>query len=248
MDLAGIAGMNASYPLIRSSKKNLYLNLDFTRKEYSNDSLSIRQSEYSINNLMLGLSGNIRDGFFGGGINYGSVSWTLGDIQQGKNDAAEDTSLEGRFNKLRLNISRFQYLTNKTSLLVSVTGQFADQHLDSSERFYLGGANDVRAYPNSEVSGSEGGRASFELRRQLPRNFMASVFYDVGRVYNKNLSPDLSLKGAGIKLNWQNKEGWKAEATLSRRIGKNPNPTTTGNDQDGSLKKDRLWLSLSWNF
>jgi hypothetical protein len=38
------------------------------------------------------------------------------------------------------------------------------------------------------------------------------------------------------------------KAVWSRRIGENPNPTNAGNDQDGSLNTDRVWLSLSQQF
>ena len=34
-------------------------------------------------------------------------------------------------------------------------------------------------------------------------------------------------------------------ATWARRIGDNPNPAATGNDQDGSLVSNRFWLTAS---
>jgi hypothetical protein len=37
-------------------------------------------------------------------------------------------------------------------------------------------------------------------------------------------------------------------ATWARRIGDNPNPTATGNDQDGSLISNRFWLAASLPF
>ncbi len=36
--------------------------------------------------------------------------------------------------------------------------------------------------------------------------------------------------------------------TFARRDGDNPNPTAAGNDQDGSLKKNRFWLTASISF
>jgi len=241
-------GINASYPLIRSQKQNLSLMLDFVRKQYSNESLSTTQSSYSINGFSLGLSGNMPDGIKGGGINSANISWRLGDVKLNALEAGEDAALEGSFNKLTFGASRLQFIADNTDLLTLFTAQLADQHLDSSERFYLGGANDVRAYPNSEVSGSQGWRTSVELRRRLPKHFQLAGFYDMGRAYNKNSSPDYGLKGIGVKVNWHHVNGLKAEAVWSRRIGSNPNPTATGSDQDGSLKKNRLWLSLSWKF
>ncbi len=57
-----------------------------------------------------------------------------------------------------------------------------------------------------------------------------------------------SLQGAGLALAWQSSAGLNVKATLARRIGNNPNPTATGNDQDGSLTQNRFWLTASWTF
>jgi hypothetical protein len=42
--------------------------------------------------------------------------------------------------------------------------------------------------------------------------------------------------------------GASIKATVARRIGNNPNPTTTGNDQDGSMVKNRIWLNAAVPF
>jgi hypothetical protein len=42
--------------------------------------------------------------------------------------------------------------------------------------------------------------------------------------------------------------GLNFKATLARRIGDNPNPTPAGDDQDGSLVKNRIWLQVSMPF
>ena len=59
---------------------------------------------------------------------------------------------------------------------------------------------------------------------------------------------DYSLKGAGLALAWQGNSGLNLRATWARRIGDNPNPTATGNDQDGSLVSNRFWLTASLPF
>jgi hypothetical protein len=38
------------------------------------------------------------------------------------------------------------------------------------------------------------------------------------------------------------------KATWAHRLGDNPNPTATGNDQDGSLLKNRFWLVATLAF
>ncbi|MEI6802562.1 MAG: ShlB/FhaC/HecB family hemolysin secretion/activation protein [Burkholderiales bacterium] len=59
---------------------------------------------------------------------------------------------------------------------------------------------------------------------------------------------DYALKGAGLALGWQAGNGGSVRATWARRMGDNPNPTATGNDQDGSLVTNRFWLAASLTF
>ncbi len=75
-----------------------------------------------------------------------------------------------------------------------------------------------------------------------------SGFYDHGRVRNDDGNPSYGLKGAGLAAAWQSSFGLNLKATWARRIGNNPNPTASGEDQDGSLDKNRFWLSASQSF
>ncbi len=114
----------------------------------------------------------------------------------------------------------------------------------------------MRAYPSSEAGGAKGDLINLELRWHLPVGFAATGFYDYGRVTVNSdnsftgASPlnNYSLKGAGLNLTWQQGKGPQLKATWARRIGDNPNPTSTGNDQDGSLIKNRYWLSAAMQF
>ena len=55
------------------------------------------------------------------------------------------------------------------------------------------------------------------------------------------------LDGAGGFLQWTGPKGLVLSATYARRLGSNPNPVN-GKDQDGSLIRDRLWLSARFPF
>ncbi len=57
-----------------------------------------------------------------------------------------------------------------------------------------------------------------------------------------------SLKGAGLSVAWLSGFGLSLKASWARRIGANPNPTLAGNDQDGSLDKNRFWLQAKLPF
>jgi len=129
----------------------------------------------------------------------------------------------------------------------------ASKNLDSSEKFYLGGAGGVRAYPTNEGGGSEGHMLRLELRKRLPGNLALTGFYDWGAVtVNKDNAitgaaslNHYALQGAGLSLAWATNFGLNLSAMLAHRIGDNPNPTSTGADQDGTLKGNRIWLQAS---
>lgn len=255
-----VVGVLARYPLIRSRLNNLYFSANFDYKTFDNRFGGAVATRYSADTFTAGLSGNIFDNFGGGGVNSASVSYIEGklNLAGSPNQAADaaTTRTDGRYSKLRYSASRQQVLTESLSLYVALSGQLAGKNLDSSEKFYLGGASGVRAYPSSEVGGSEGQMVNMELRWRLPAGFTITPFYDWGRVrVNRDNNfvgapalNSLSLEGSGLALGWQADFGLSAKLTWARRMGVNPNPTATGLDQDGTLIRDRLWASVMLPF
>jgi hemolysin activation/secretion protein len=253
-------GLEASYPLVRSRLKNLYFNANADFKSYDNQASGATSTNYKANTLTLALNGNLFDKFGGGGANAASLAFTSGQLDLGSspNQAADaaSTQTDGAFNKLRYSASRQQVITDDLSFFAALSGQWASKNLDSSEKFYLGGASGVRAYPSSEAGGASGQLLNLELRYRLPQGLNLSGFYDFGAVtVNANNSfagapalNDYSLKGVGLSLAWQSSAGLNLKGSWARRIGDNPNPTATGNDQDGSLVLGRFWLTASMPF
>jgi hemolysin activation/secretion protein len=251
------SGVEASYPIIRSRLKNLYFNANADHKTFDNESAGVVTTRYKIDSLTLGLSGNLFDNFGGGGANSASLSLVDGtlDLDGSPNQVADAaaTRTAGRYAKLRYTASRQQVIAEDIFFFAALSGQTAGKNLDSSEKFYLGGNSGVRAYPSNEGGGAEGNLINLELRWRLPEGFNLTGFYDYGHVtVNRNndfagaaVLNDYSLKGAGVSLAWQVGNGPSLKATWARRIGDNPNPTATGNDQDGSLIKNRFWLTAS---
>jgi hemolysin activation/secretion protein len=137
-----------------------------------------------------------------------------------------------------------------------VNGQYALQNLDASEKFFLGGPSGVRGYPVSEGGGSQGHLGTVELRTKLPKNWELRLFYDSGRVkqnikdYAGAPTPNwLNYRSHGASLIWQAPRNITLTATLAQRIGDNPYPDiASGNDQDGTKKISRLWLSVNMPF
>ncbi len=253
-------GLDANYPLIRTRQKNLYLALAYDRKDFDNQANGGTTSHYRTNAFTLGLNGNAFDSLGGGGANSASLALVSGSLNlDGSPNQAADASgpqAAGDYAKLRYSLSRQQVLGSDLALFAAWSGQIASKNLDSSEKFILGGATGVRAYPSGEAGGAEGKMLNLELRYKLPQNLSLTGFYDWGQVtVNRNNHftgaaglNTYSLQGAGLALAWQSSAGLNLKATLARRMGDNPNPTATGNDQDGSLTKNRFWLTASLPF
>lgn len=253
-------GIEASYPLLRARLHNLYLSLNADHKRFDNRSGGVIATRYRSDVASASFSGNLFDGVGGGGANSASVILSMGDIDlAGSPNAAADAASvrsAGAFRKVRFALAREQVLAPALSLYAALSGQSSNRNLDSSEKFYLGGAGGVRAYPVNEGAGSEGLLANLEARLQLPANLRLSGFFDWGavRVNHDNdirgaaLPNGFNLKGAGLALAWSSAAGYSVKASLARRLGDNPNPTAAGRDQDGTLERNRLWLQASLPF
>jgi hemolysin activation/secretion protein len=144
---------------------------------------------------------------------------------------------------------------------MSASRQWASKNLDSSEKLYLGGASGVRAFPNSEAGGSTGVTATLELRREWNAQWQTTLFYDYGRIsqYKEpyrtdgsslltDTTNDIMLRGRGVSMTYRFVSGAEVKATLARRVSPNPQPSSTGTDNDGTLRLNRFWLNVSMPF
>lgn len=244
-------GVDASYPLLRSRLRNLYLTAAADDKRFRNRANGATQSRYGVRSLRLGLTGNLYDTLGGGGANSYGLTWTRGRVDQGQREAGEDPATGGRYGKLHYAAAREQTITPALSLQASVSGQFGSRHLDSSERFYLGGPGGVRAYPVNEGSGNQGQLATAELRWRVHPDVAISGFYDWGRAtgHAAVASASTRLQGYGASVAWSGPQDTVLKLTWARRDGHNPSANAiTGRDQDGSLHRNRVWLQASLRF
>ena len=258
-------GLSAAYPLLRSQATNLNATMNYDIKSYMNKNNTTQYviSSYNINNFSIGLSGNHYDSFGGGGISTGSVSLVVGNLNiSNTSSPGYGAYTPSSFTKLALSGSRNQQLTEDglTSLYLAVSGQMASVNLNSAEQFYLGGPYGVRAYPVAQGAGTQGGLATAELRRQLPKNFTVSAFFDAGAVQQyKNLyagwqgqtnaNNTYSLMGAGLGLKWIF-GGWNVAGSVAWQVGKNPLYSQTGQavNTDGTTTNPRGWITASYTF
>ena len=267
LDIRGTAqttGLEASYPLLRARSANFNLLANLDHKAFDNWTNTGSTNRYTIDVASFSLNVNAFDGMGSGGVSNASLALLAGkvDLTNSANQAADAASsqTEGIYHKWKLSLSRNQSVTDELSLYAQYSLQGADRNLDSSERLTLGGASGVRAYPNGEGSGAAGQTFSLEARLRLPEGMNLSSFYDwaqITAVNRNNAAPSgdtlselnaYCLRGYGLSLSWASSFGGQFKASLARRRGDNPNPTASGNDQDGSLHKNRFWLSASLPF
>ena len=246
-----------SYPIHRSNKSNLNFSLLADNRNYLTNVGGTKVKDSKINSFKAELSGNYFDKVGEGGANSASFSFMQGELD----GFGVLPSLKGAYDIYTYKFARQQALTKKFSLYGSIRGQFTDglvsgsgqeDYLDSAENFSLGGLYGVRAYPSGEGTGAEGKVISMEIRYLINSGLVLKPHYDWGKVKKRNLSSggpsEYELSGTGIGLSWSGPWATNIDATFSRRIGKNPNSQPSGADQDGSLKENRLWFSLSRAF
>lgn len=254
------ADLHASYPLVRARLGNLYLSASAGDHWFDNRSLGATTSRYSIATGRISLTGNRYDDLLAGGSSTATLTFEQGlvDLAGSPNEAMDAATADtaGSFHKVSLSVSRLQGLTERLSLYASVMGQVASRNLDSSENLYLGGENGIRAYPTNEGGGSQGVLAHFEARVRLPAGLDLTGFLDWGEVrfdrFNGFPGAPVNnsevLKGGGVALAWTAPFGLTLRVSVAHRIGRNPHPTSTGADQNGTLVENRIWAQASMPF
>lgn len=252
LDATGYARVTTaglSYPLLRSQQANLTLSGSWQHK-----SLNDRQGSASTDNrkssdaVPLTLIFDRRDNLAGGGITYGALSWTGGQLWLDATlRATDETSAhtEGRFSKLNFDIARLQAVNNELTLFGRASMQWAEKNLDSSERFGLGGPSGVRAYPVGESFGDQGWLLQLEARYRLGM-VTPYVFYDAGEI-RTNARPWQAgnnhrfLSGSGVGLRVQ-QGPWNLDATLAwRQAGGKP-------ESDTREVSPLFWLNAAYRF
>ncbi len=266
-----VVGLHWVAPWVRSANTNLSLNLGLEyRKALDKSDLEVPGTlgvvrNTHVHNRSLAMNFSHLDGFWGGGNNV--VGWveTDGTIRLGPSGAASLDATEGRtqggFQKRRITASRLQFIDGKHAIFMSASRQWASKNLDSSEKLYLGGASGVRAFPNSEAGGSTGVTATLELRREWNAQWQTTLFYDYGRISQykvpvradgtsllNGVSNDIMLRGRGVSMTYRFVSGAEVKATVARRVSPNPQPSSAGTDNDGTLRLNRFWLNVSMPF
>lgn len=250
-------GVQATYALDRQQQSELTWRGTLERKSLYNEHAGQAVSDYSVTVMTQQLSGFFADGWLQGGVNSYVLSLTAGRVAlSGSPNQADDAAsarTQGGYSKWTYGLTRLQDLSDGWRLTTGWSGQWAQQNLDSSEKFYIGGSSSVRAYPASEAGGDRGYQFTVDIKRRWSPGTTLGGFYDYGHVKVSahpwdGAANNLTLRGYGFSAQWQPLASTQLKALLAWRHGRNPNPTPNGNDQDGTMKNPRLWLEAIHSF
>jgi hemolysin activation/secretion protein len=247
--VANIFSASASQPLIRSKYNNLYAQFIVERKNLTDRTTApVSMETSSVSSARLQVNGDSHDGL--AGVNQYSISLMHGSVSLDNPDriSLDQNPLsgphtEGPFAKLVYSTQRLQQLTLNLQGMFSLSGQFSNKNLTSAEKFSIGGAGTVRAFPVGELIGDAGYAATAELRYAVPQmksgdfDVVSTLFYDVGHVTrnhdNRRVNAatnerTISGYGVGLNLGYGNKYllkvsvAWPAIGTSESEPNKKP--------------------------
>lgn len=262
---SAIGGLFAVHPFVRSRNANLYGMATYDIKRIRDSQNGINVADKGVSVLALGFSGDMRDGYGGGGMTAGSVTLSGGNLNlDNVNFKANDdltAKTGGSYSKLAYSLTRLQRLTDDWSLYTAFSGQAANKNLDSSEKFVLGGMG-VRAYAQGEAAGDEGQMINLEARYNVPGfKLQLTGFLDTGRVnlhkstWNgwqpvglPNFPNSYNLAGYGLGVNFSEESDYSIRASVAWKSGSNPGASAAGLDSDNNNTSPRLWLQATKQF
>lgn len=246
---AGVTSIGLSYPIIRSQLTNLSVNAlyQFKNLQDNKDAINVRESKTS-RSMPITLRFDRSNTASGGGIVYGILGWTPGNMHLDAALALNDTNqTRGSFNKLNVDLITLQPLPAKITFMGRLSTQLASKNLDSSEKLTAGGAGGVRAYPSGEASGDEGSLVQLEMRYAIA-GFEPYAFYDIASIKTNTKPPpgttnnSRTLSGMGLGLRYRLGD-WDLDAALAwRLIGGAPQADTS---RDG---QPRAWMRVGSRF
>jgi len=204
-----------AHPFIRSRGENLSGYMGFTARNSETDLLGSNITKDRLRIINIGASYDFVDHYFG--VNLISFDLSKGvNLLDATGPGSDNLSrADGRsdFTKFSGDLLRLQKLGSGWSFLSSLSWQYAFDPLLSSEEFGLGGAQYLRAYDPSEITGDQGIAIKLEIQKGIKtdwsvlKNYQAYLYYDQGTVMSKNSSAgekvesSLSSSGMGVRAN-----------------------------------------------
>jgi hemolysin activation/secretion protein len=244
------------HPLSRGAHSNWFVFGGFQHAEEEDriDAIPIR-TDAEVNAWFAGITGEARDGFFGGGLNAVTLDLRQGELDLDPLSQAADQGAGGRrtagtFRVASFELRRLQRLSDPLSLFLRGEGQWASKNLGAGG-IGIGGPNKVRAYPGGESGGDEGYFFSAEFRylisgfRPFGSRTALTAFYDWGHVrFHKDPLPtdvpnDRTLAGYGVGAFIGRQADFHLRASLAWRSWGGPAQAPDGD------RKPRAWVQMA---
>jgi hemolysin activation/secretion protein len=211
-----IGGGELSYPVFRSRRFNLSVNTDLDTYNSNIALNSFGNTALSASHLLMaraGSSADVQDALFFDFPAATSLNVKVSHGLVGTSDTRPGNNVH--FDKVNGDLTRVQNLWTiadvSTALKLSVGGQYSNDILPISEKFYLGGTRFGRGFFNGEVTGDRAIGSTIEFQQndklvhlpffdpdfELPAQFYQ--FWDYGRGYN--LAPsdqDFTIQSLGL--------------------------------------------------
>jgi hemolysin activation/secretion protein len=221
--IADITNLRLSYPILRSQISNLWASIGVQHKKLHDQYEAIPLDRFKMSNSVpISLQFDHRDLLGGGGITYGFMTWTTGQLHLDGSTAVGDAQsalTQGNWQKWNLDIARIQNLPGDWRLYGRLSSQWSSKNLDPSEKMGVAGFYGVRAYPMGESMSDQATMGQLELR-YLVGAWTPFVFYDSARA-EINRSPwtssaanvrQLAARGLGIRYQ---EDGWSLDSSLA---------------------------------
>jgi Hemolysin activation/secretion protein len=231
-------------PLKRMLHNNLYLRTSIeSRKLTDKIDRWLQDTEKASQIVRFALEGDYRTNKTASTYKFTqSFGWMHMDSDTAKRYDYYNT--EGPFQKSEVSLYHIIRANNRLQIHLSASAQYAWSDLDSSEKFYIGGYNAVRAFPQGESGGDSGFLGTIETRWMLPtQTWQLATFIDGGRVmYNKHSSGSntnfRNLCGWGIGLLWNNSKNTSARVDVAFPLSNNYS------QNDGGKISQQWWFQL----
>lgn len=221
------------HPLKRSNDTNLYGQLQY-------DGLNLRDqidagsllTYRQLHSLTAGLSGDARDDMLGSGLSNGSLSFTAGQVDfdnaAAQSSDAASAKTAGSFAKINGNLTRLHKINRANDVYIRLSGQWARNNLDSSQKITVGGPYNIRAYDIGTVSADSAILLSIELRHQLglfSQNPLTAIAFFDSAYIKVNANPwttgtnHARLSGTGLGVDWVLPQRWNIRTYVAMPLG-----------------------------
>lgn len=242
----------ATYPFVMSQTGSLIGSTTYEHRLLKDDIDSVSsKSDKTVNAISIGLMGNHQDDLNEAGQSSFDVLVTSGDLSMDAISRENDAKLQsnGHFTKANYMVNRLQRITNNDTLSATLSGQWAADNLNSSDKFSLGGPYSIRAFPQGEANGDEGNMLNLELRHRILPQLQGVLFYDYGsiKVNHDNYGAAdnrRTIAGAGVGVNAQLFNRLQLDAHLAWRT----QGGTPVSEPASAERTPRLWVQLSGEF